>query len=119
MDDFSSNLTTFTPEYTKAMRDAARTINPDLRFFPVLYHDDYSDEFLARYAAHVDGAIFPYTVNFDDVDEINEALDAVIGKLEPFELDLVLMSMPRKSVWRSIRPLRITWPALCEWGSNT
>jgi hypothetical protein len=91
MDDFSSNLTTFTPGYTKAMRDAARTINPDLRFFPVLYHDDYSDGFLAGYAPYIDGAIFPYTVNFDHVDQLDEALDAVIGKLDPLDLDLVLM----------------------------
>ena len=40
MDDFSSNLTTFTPDYD-TLRNAARQINPDLRFFPVLYHDDY------------------------------------------------------------------------------
>lgn len=91
MDDFSSNLTTFTPDYTKAMRDAARGINPGLRFFPVLYHDDYSNAFLAGYARHIDGAIFPYTVNFEDVDQIDEALDAVVGKLKPFDLDLVLM----------------------------
>lgn len=91
MDDFSSNLTTFTPAYTKAMRDTARRINPELQFFPVLYHNDYSDAFLAGYAPHIDGAIFPYTVNFEDVDQVDEALDDVIGKLEPFGLDLVLM----------------------------
>jgi hypothetical protein len=91
MDDFASNLATFTPEYTQAMREAARGINPDLRFFPVLYHDDYSASFLAGYAPHIDGAIFPYTVNFDDFDEVAEALDTVIGKLEPLDLDLVLM----------------------------
>ena len=28
MDDFSSNLTTFTPEYTRTLRSAARRINP-------------------------------------------------------------------------------------------
>jgi len=91
MDDFSSNLETFTPEYTKMMRDAARRVNPALRFFPVLYHDDYSDAFLAAYAPLVDGAIFPYTLNFDGVDEVGDALDRITGKLEPFGLDLVLM----------------------------
>jgi hypothetical protein len=91
MDDFSSNLKTFTPAYTKTMREAARRINPGLRFFPVLYHDDYSEEFLAAYAPHVDGSIFPYTVNFDGVDEIDEALDRITGKVEPFGLDLILM----------------------------
>lgn len=91
MDDFASNLTTFTPDYTRAMREAARQINPDLRFFPVLYHDDYGEEFLAAYAPYVDGAIFPYTVNFDRFDELDDELDRITNRLEPFDLDLVLM----------------------------
>jgi len=91
MDDFSSNLATFTPDYTRAMHEAARRINPDLRFFPVLYHDDFAEAFLAAYAPHFDGAIFPYTVQFDRFDELDDALDRITARLEPFDLDLVLM----------------------------
>ena len=91
MDDFSSNLTTFTPEYTRTLRSAARRINPNLRFFPVLYHDDYGDEFLASYAPHFDGAIFPYTIDFDKADAVDEALKRIDARLDRFGLDLVLM----------------------------
>ncbi|MBA2260539.1 MAG: hypothetical protein H0W18_16745 [Acidobacteria bacterium] len=91
MDDFSSNLTTFTPEYTRTLRSAARKIDPNLRFFPVLYHDDYGDAFLASYAAHLDGAIFPYTIDFEKADGVGEALKRIDATLDAFGLDLVLM----------------------------
>jgi hypothetical protein len=91
MDDFSSNLSTFTPQYTQRMRDAARRINRSLRFFPVLYRDNYSPDFLAAYAAHFDGAIFPYTSNFITVDGLDDELARITQRLEPFGLPLVLM----------------------------
>lgn len=91
MDDFASNLTTFTPEYTKAMRDAARGINRELRFLPVLYHDDYSPEFLAAYASHFDGVIFPFTVSFETGDGLDDVLERITRRLDPFGLDLLLM----------------------------
>ena len=91
MDDFSSNLTTFTPEYTRTLRSATRRINPNLRFFPVLYHDDYGDEFLASYAPYLDGAIFPYTIDFDKADGVDAALKRIDARLDRFGLDLVLM----------------------------
>ena len=91
MDDFASNLTTFTPEYTRAMRDAARRINPGLRFLPVLYHDDYSREFLAAYAAHFDGAIFPYTKSYESAAALDEELERLTRQVQPFGLELILM----------------------------
>ena len=59
--------------------------------FPVLYHDDYGDEFLASYAPHLDGAIFPYTIDFDKADAVDEALKRIDARLDRFGLDLVLM----------------------------
>ena len=91
MDDFKSNLATFTPEYTEAMRSAARRINPDLEFFPVLYHRDYVPAFLSAYAAYFDGAIFPYTVDFDGFTGVAGALQQTRAAVEPFGLDLILM----------------------------
>ena len=96
MDDFSSNLTTFTAEYTRTLRSATRKINPNLRFFPVLYHDDYGDEFLASYAPHLDGAIFPYTIDFEKADRVGDALKRIDAKLDRLGLDLVLMVYSKK-----------------------
>ena len=91
MDDFASNLATFTPEYTAAMRSAARRINPALEFFPVLYRRDYVPAFLSAYAGHFDGAIFPYTVDFDDFEGVAATLQQIRAAVEPFGLHLILM----------------------------
>ena len=91
MDDFTSNLATFSPQYTAAMRSTARRINPDLEFFPVLYRRDYVPAFLSAYAAHFDGAIFPYTADFEDFTGVAAGLQQVRAAGEPFGLDLILM----------------------------
>lgn len=57
----------------------------------MLYHDDYSTDFLETYGAQLDGAIFPYTIDFDDAAGIGNALKTVTGRLAPYDLDLVLM----------------------------
>ena len=65
------------PPSTREPCEAPRSkINPDLRFFPVLYHDDYGDEFLASYAPYLDGAIFPYTIDFDKADARRRGIEA-------------------------------------------
>ena len=91
MDDFRSNLATFTPQYTETMRSTARRINPELEFFPVLYRRDYLPAFLDAYAAHFDGAIFPYTADFDGFQGVAGALSQTRAAVEPFGLDLILM----------------------------
>jgi hypothetical protein len=91
MDDFGSNLGTFTPEYTEAMRSTARRINPALEFFPVLYRRDFVPAFLRAYAAHFDGAIFPYTLDFDDFEGVAGTLQETRAAVEPFGLRLILM----------------------------
>ena len=91
MDDFGSNLATFTPEYTKAMQTAAHAINPELQFFPVLYHRDYRREFLEAYASHFDGAIFPYNIDLNEFAALDSTLTQTARALEPFGLRLILM----------------------------
>jgi hypothetical protein len=91
MDDFASNLATFTPPYMLRIREAGRRINPALRFLPVLYHDDFSTEFLQAYALHFDGAIFPYTVNFETAEGLDAELTRVAAQLGRHQLQVVLM----------------------------
>jgi hypothetical protein len=91
MDDFGSNLATFTPEYTRAMRAAARRINPDLKFFPVLYQRDYTPELLGAYAESFDGTVLPYTLDYEDFTGVGETLRRIRAALEPHGLKLVLM----------------------------
>jgi len=70
VDDFSQNAVPnprakcsyFTVDRVARMVAAARSHQPSLKFYPVLYHRDFSGASidLAAFRAHVDGAVFPY-----------------------------------------------------------
>jgi hypothetical protein len=60
IDDFTHNLKTYTPEYTKRMLDASRAINPKLAFVPCSYYKAITPEFAKAYAPMLDGILFPY-----------------------------------------------------------
>jgi hypothetical protein len=60
IDDFTHNLQTYTPEYTKRMLDAAQAINPKLAFVPCSYYKAITPEFAKVYAPMLDGILFPY-----------------------------------------------------------
>jgi hypothetical protein len=60
IDDFTHNLATYTPEYTKRMLDAQRAINPKLAFVPCSYFKAITPAFAKTYAPLLDGILFPY-----------------------------------------------------------
>jgi hypothetical protein len=60
IDDFTHNLKTYTPEYTKRMLDAQRAIDPKLAFVPCSYFKAITPEFAKVYAPMLDGILFPY-----------------------------------------------------------
>jgi hypothetical protein len=60
IDDFTHNLKTYTPQYTKRMTDASRAINPKLAFIPCSYYKAITPEFAKTYGPLLDGVLFPY-----------------------------------------------------------
>jgi hypothetical protein len=83
IDDFTHNLTFFTPEKTSAMLKAARAINPKLAFVPCTYFPAaVKPAFAKNYGPLIDGLLFPYRnesrkANLTDAD----AVTTEVGKL--------------------------------------
>lgn len=95
IDDFATDLATFTPAYMDDIMTAADAINPALEFFPILYKRDYSTGFLDNYEDYIDGVIFPYDnyPNYDSTfyDTLEAQLDEVSGMVKPRGLRVYLM----------------------------
>ncbi|HVX43272.1 MAG TPA: hypothetical protein VHC49_05290 [Mycobacteriales bacterium] len=67
IDDFRYNIgstypVAFTPAYTGQMVAAGKAVNPNIKFYPVLYYRDMvtTTAFVGPYRGIVDGVIFPY-----------------------------------------------------------
>lgn len=61
IDDFQYNLKLYTPEYIGEVVRAARAVNPQFLFFPLLYFKIATDpKFLDAYAPVIDGVIMAY-----------------------------------------------------------
>ncbi|WP_220448223.1 hypothetical protein [Nonomuraea diastatica] len=60
VDDYGHDLRTFTPEYVRQMRAAARPVNPSLKFVPTVYYSQFTDAFIAEQIPLLDGVIFPF-----------------------------------------------------------
>jgi len=95
IDDFAYNLSLFTPDYAARMREAARAVNPAIKFYPLLYWKSFGPEFLDTYSPVIDGVIFAYrdepTVNTSRVGAIRSQLSATERMLAARGQPLVLM----------------------------
>lgn len=60
IDDYASDLATFTPAYVKQLKAAAAESNPSLKFIPTVYYHQFTDEFTADQVPLLDGVIFPF-----------------------------------------------------------
>lgn len=60
MDDFNHNLSVFTPEYVKQMREAGQRANPAVRFYPQIYHTAIRPPLLQQYRGLFDGIVMTY-----------------------------------------------------------
>ncbi|HEY7119188.1 MAG TPA: hypothetical protein VH475_21545 [Tepidisphaeraceae bacterium] len=63
IDDFYTNSTQpdrFTPAYVRRMVNAAREINPRIRFYPLLYFQQPWADFMSRFGDLVDGVVAAY-----------------------------------------------------------
>jgi hypothetical protein len=95
IDDFSLNLNTFTPAYLAQMKQAAKSVNPNLMFTPQLYTVGLTPAFLQSSAAYIDGVIIAYR---DDPHRNTQVwaseqsqIDSMHQLLQPYNLPLYWM----------------------------
>jgi hypothetical protein len=95
IDDFTLNLNTFTPTYLDAMKQAAKSINPNLMFTPQIYTVGLTPTFLQTRAAYFDGIIIAFR---DDPHRNTQVwtseqsqIDSAYQMLQPYNLPLYWM----------------------------
>jgi len=77
IDDFFSSNNNFTESYTAEFTSIAKSINPDLEFYPIVYYTQFRRaQPLYNYANYFDGIIFPYynlypSCSLTESDELN------------------------------------------------
>jgi hypothetical protein len=96
IDDFTHNLSVFSPAYVTNMLAAQRKINPCLAFVPCCYFPAIKPQFVTNYCSMLDGILFPYRhesagANLKDASlvepELNKIKEAV-GPWVPVILDI-------------------------------
>jgi hypothetical protein len=96
IDDFTHNLSVYTPAYVANMLEAQRKINPRLAFVPCCYYPAITPRFVTNYCPLLDGILFPYRhesagANLKDASlvesELNKIKD-VVGPWVPIILDI-------------------------------
>lgn len=60
VDDYCTNLKTFTPELMRAIRAKTRELSPRLAFVPCCYFRRITPAFAREYGSLIDGVLFPY-----------------------------------------------------------
>ncbi len=79
IDDFYANRAFYTPAYAHRMRDRARSINPGMRFLPLMYYREMGREFVENYRSAIDGVVAAYPTNAQAVQDawrlLNDRLD--------------------------------------------
>ena len=70
IDDFWGNVTPrwFTPESIQAMVDAGRAINPEIKFYPLMYFNQIGPRFVQMLGTVVDGVVAAYPRNPEAVE---------------------------------------------------
>ncbi len=77
IDDFYYNLHVFTPAYLSKLRQITRASNPKLKFYPVLYFHQLSQDFVDKYKSVIDGIEVAYPVDADEIEEAWSLLNGV------------------------------------------
>jgi hypothetical protein len=77
IDDFYANHRFFTPAYIGQMQSRAKSINPRLVFYPLLYFPEVTPQFLNDYREVIDGVVVAYP---QDREEIVQARSVLNGQ---------------------------------------
>lgn len=72
IDDFYTNTTLpdrpgFTPKYTEQIHSAYKSVNPNLKFYPLIYFEQPWPDFVEKYGKYCDGVIGAYPRTEDEV----------------------------------------------------
>jgi hypothetical protein len=85
IDDFYANHAFFTPAYVRGLQHRAKSINPKLVFYPLMYFPEIRRPFVEAYHDVVDGVVVAYPQGTDDIYQawamLNDAVTAVPGEL--------------------------------------
>jgi hypothetical protein len=80
IDDFYTNIKLpdrdggFTPKYTQQIHDAYKSINPNLKFYPLIYFEQPWSDFVEKYHSYCDGVIGAYPRTEDEIINANTYL---------------------------------------------
>jgi hypothetical protein len=96
IDDFTHNLSLYTPAYVANMLEAQRNINPRLAFAPCCYFPAITRQFVTNYCSLIDGILFPYRhesagANLKDASLVEPELKKIeeaVGPWVPVILDI-------------------------------
>lgn len=97
IDDYSSNASTFTPQYANQIYREAKSINPKCLIYPLLYWGGTfaSSSYFDRYAQAMDGFIFAYRdephTNTFSTETLKDQLGTVEAKSAAYKKPFLLM----------------------------
>jgi hypothetical protein len=104
IDDFTSNLSFFTPARLRRMRAASQRVNPALAFVPCCYYRHVDAAFAADYGGLIDGILFPYRAESDERPNLSDPsrvhaevrrLRSVLGASVPIIVDVYASPVSR------------------------
>ena len=79
IDDFYTNVKLpdregFTPKYTEQIHNAYKSINPKLKFYPLIYFEQPWSDFVDKYGKYCDGVVGAYPRSEDEIINANTYL---------------------------------------------
>jgi hypothetical protein len=74
IDDFYANRTTLTPEYIAQVQEAAKKVNPRLKFLPLMYYPEIHYAFTDAYAQVIDGVVVAYPTSREELAQAGRVL---------------------------------------------
>ena len=94
IDDFTSNLKLFTPEYVGKFLGDACAVNPKFAFIPCCYFKQITPSFATNYGHLLNGILFPYLAesvgaNLKDASQVENEIDK-IHEIFGFNIPIVL-----------------------------
>ena len=85
IDDFYANHPFFTPAYVGQMQQRAKSVNPHLKFLPLMYYGEIGRKFVQDYRRVIDGVVVAYPQGREDIEHARAILDdratAIPGEL--------------------------------------
>jgi hypothetical protein len=95
MDDFSDNLSFFTPAALRAIKEAGKKENPSFQFLPQIYYPYITDGLLQKYRPYFDGVVMSFRDdqfrNTQKIDRLIDQMDTMQARTHKYGLPFILM----------------------------